>query len=528
MISRQKVVLISAILVMAILVGGCTTGSEPESVRITLKSAIPSDPGTLNPVLAKSTAELQVSRIIFDGLTKLDHKSFEPKPGLARNWTLSSDNLKWTFELRDDVRWHDGEPFTAEDVKFSFDLMMDPQVNCYNRSVFRNVKDAVVVDQHKIEFILDVPFVSLPVMVANCFGIVPKHLLEGKDVNTYSEFNKKNPIGTGPFKLAEYKSGEYFHLVKNEDYYFAKVKADEVYLKIVPDINTQIAQLNSGELDLIPFDVANLPAVAESSDINLVKGIYPRWHAFHLNCNHPLFQDVRVRQAISYAIDREAIIENVLMGFGSVATGPIIPAIEWAYNTNVTQYPLDLEKAKDLLAEAGWEDHDGDGILDKTGEPFRFEISVVGGSSVDEKASTIIHQNLKAIGMDPSMKQYELSAWVEEVRDTREGPNMFHSYFSWMTPEAEPDGIYKYFYSTPLNHTGYKNEEVDQLLDTGRSNGDREVRHQAYMRVQEILAEECARIFLAYPHEVWAVRQGVQGVYPGQPYVHSYDWTIEK
>lgn len=509
------------------------TGEKPaggEKKGGTVVMPLIADPGTMSPLMAASTAEVIMARVLFNGLTRLDHKTFAPQPMLATDWETSPDGLVWTFKLREGVKWHDGKEFTAEDVKFSMDTILDPQWKSRAARNFSPVKSTEVVDKLTVKFTMSDPFPAFPTFLANRFQVAPKHLLEGTDIANNVEFNKKKPIGTGAFKLKEYIPGEYIALEANPDYFLGAPKLDQVIFKILPDQNTQIAQLKTGELNAIQVEPFNLPSVEGTKNTAIHTGYKSKWWALHLNHDFPIFTDKRVRQAIAYAIDREELVDTVLLGRGKPAGSPIVPLIDWAHNPNVTPYEYDVEKAKSLLKEAGWEDTDGDGILDKDGQKFSFMLQVIKGNPTAEQTSTILQQKFKDLGMDVTMKAYEFATWVAEVRDTRSGPEMSQAYVVWMTPEPEPDGIYAYFHSSNAergsNFNVFRNEEVDRLLDLGRTSSYQE-RKDAYFRIQEILKEEVARHFLFYPEDIWVTKGNLKGLPVAEPYQYINEWYYE-
>lgn len=512
-------------LVLAFTLVACINGSilaAGKSITVPLIA----DPGTMNPINAASTAEVIMARVLFDGLTALHPDTFLPEPCIAESWETSDNGLVWTFYLRENVHWHDGEPLTADDVVFTFEKVLDPDTASVRRPDFLKITDIVKKSDHVVEFHLTEPWSAFPTYLANRMQIAPKHLLEGKDIKTYSAFNKFNPVGTGPFKMEIYDAANYILLTANDAYFDGAPEVDKLLFKIVPDANSQIAQLLTGELDFVLLEPTHMRAVENAPDIKIETGPKSRWWAFHLNNSHELFEDVRVRQAISHAIDKQTIIDNVFLGFATEGTGPLIPALEPYYNPDVKTYPFDPEKAKELLAEAGWKDTDGDGILDKDGKPFRFEISSIQGNSTIERSSIIIQQNLKDIGLDPYIRGYEFSSFIADVRDNREGPKMFNSYFCWMTPEPEPDGISSYFHSSAAlsgsNFTVYRNARVDELLDKGGMIYDLAERTEIYHEIQEILAEEVARLFVTFPDELYAVRKNIEGVQVSNPWSYTH------
>jgi peptide/nickel transport system substrate-binding protein len=474
------------------------------------------NPGTLNPIQIASTAELQVATTIHDSLVRLDPVTFEPKGQLAESWAVSEDGLVWTFKLRAGVKWHDGVEFTAEDVKFTTDKMLDPAVNSARGRQFTLITETRVIDPLTVEFHLSSPWAALPVIIAGRWTAAPKHILESLDLATDTTYSQ-NPIGVGPYKMVEWVPSDHVSLEANQDYYLGAPKIPKVVFKVLPDSNVQIVQLRNGEIDAIPFFAdASVPSVQGQSGLVVDQGWASIWYAVHVNMNRvDLFGDQKVRQALSYAIDREALIANLLQGVGQVATGPIIPSIEWAFNPNVKTYPYEPETAKQLLRDAGWAEVDGG--WEKDGTRLSFTLSAFRGNATVEQVPVLVQQYFADIGVETEIEVLEFGAFVTDVRDNR-GPDGYYSFISYMTPEPEPDGNYAYFHSSNAergsNFTAYNNPEVDKVLETGRAETDLEARKTAYFRLQEILAEDMTRIFLFYPPSNLARHTYVKGLPP--------------
>lgn len=486
------------------------------STKNTITIPIIANPGTLNPIKASSTAEVQVSATIHGSLARLDSKNFDPKPHLAESWDVSSDGLTWTFKLRKGVKFHDGTDCTAEDVKFTMDKMLDPAVNSARGRQFLLFTATEVVDPLTVRIKLKSPWAALPTILSGRWDVVPKAVLEKVDIATDTAYDK-NPIGIGPYKLAEWVPGTHVTLKANEQYFEGAPKIPTLVFKILPDSNVQIAQLRSGEIDAIPFfPDASIRSVRGQQNLAVDQGAASIWYAVHFNMNRPdLFGDVRVRQALSYAIDRKALIANILQGAGQEATGPIIPQLDWAYNPNVKRYPYDPEKAKAMLKEAGWTQTDG--VWTKGDAKLAFPLAGFKGNATVEQTATLVQQYWAEIGVKADLQILEFSTFVTDVRDNR-GADGYYTFVSYMTPEPEPDGNYAYFHSSNAergsNFTAYKNPEVDRLLDLGRAESDRAKRKDAYFKVQEILAEDQTRVFLFYPPSNLVRRTNLSGLPP--------------
>ncbi|WP_456273142.1 ABC transporter substrate-binding protein [Bacillus sp. AK031] len=483
-----------------------------------------------NPWHPNAYAESNVvNRIIFSGLTKpgLDNA---PASSLAKDWSTSEDGKVWTFNLRDDVKWHDGEAFTADDVAFTFnELVLNESLGSNGASNYKALDKVAVVDDHKVEFHLKRPWAALPSYLAFNSEIMPEHVLAGKDPWEFTEFNKKNPVGTGPFKVSEYTSGQQVVLKANADFFNGAPNLDTVTYKILPDVNTQIAQALSNELDIFVMeDKASLKRVESANNLEVVASDITRYFWLVTDLENPKFQDKKVRQAILHAVDRKAIIDSVLQGYGKIADAAITPDQEKYYTDDVKSYEFDPEKAKELLKEAGWEDTDGDGILDKDGEKFSFDFDVALQGDL-EQIAVLTQQYLKDIGMDVKLNTLEWNAMIQKNVIDRD----FDMIVNWWSYPSDPD-VYAQYHSSNAgkgnNLPGYKNEELDKLLEAGQATSDPAERVEIYKQAQEHMAENLPYIYLWYPQEL-SVRskrlQGVPDIYFGGTLHYINEWWVE-
>ncbi|MCZ7574177.1 MAG: ABC transporter substrate-binding protein [Ardenticatenaceae bacterium] len=477
-----------------------------------------------NAILASGPNDSYIQATLFNGLVRYDKETWEPSPDLAESWEVSDDDLTWTFHLRKDVKWHDGQPFTAEDVKFTYDKgVFDKDVNSRIRSPYPDLKEVRVVDDNTVQFILKQPFASFITQLGSYQFIVPKHILEGKDMNTYDEFNKRNPIGTGPYKIKEVVPGDHYTVVANDDYVLGRPNIDTIVFKIVPDPNVRVAQLRTGEVDLNIVVPPNLPALANDPNLRFDYLDKLQFYAIYLNNANSPFDDKNVRLAMNYGIDREAINQAISGGTWVVATGPIHPGIAWAYNSDLSPFPYDPDKAKALLEESGWKDTNGDGILDKDGKPLTFSI-LADNDPVRNQIATIAQQYYKQLGMDAKLEVMEWGTLVREHYFT----NDYQAMSIYQVYPPDPDQSAMFLSTSSGNRWNYKDAEVDQLLTEGRQTSNREKRQELYKRFQEIVGfDDPAMVLIFYPKEIRAYNQALKGMPLQLDYLTSWRYVNE-
>ncbi|MBV9898436.1 MAG: ABC transporter substrate-binding protein [Chloroflexi bacterium] len=429
---------------------------------------------------------------------------------MALSWQPDADGLGWTFNLRSDVKWHDGQPFTADDVKYTFDRILDPATNTRLRGDFSVISDVQVIDPATVHFSLKQPFAPLPVFMSYTAGIVPKHILEGQDINTASDFNNKQPIGTGAFRIQEYVSGSHVTLAANPSYFRGRPKLDTLTYKIVPDLNSITAQLNTGELQFSVIQPSVFDEVSHISGFDVYPANLMNWMYVGPNLTNPIFQDKRVRQAMAYGIDRVSISNAISQGMYTVSGGPIPPFLKPWHNDSIQPFPYDPDKAAALFAEAGWT-RGADGNLAKDGQPLSFKFAWGKGPYVDDVAVLVL-ESLKKMGMDATADAQEWNAYIKRFED-RDYEVLLDG---WVAP-YDPD-VYSYFHSKAAkggkNITLYNNPEVDSLLEQGRAETDTTRRQDIYNRLQVILADDQPTVFLWHPPELQARSQQITGFPP--------------
>lgn len=467
------------------------------------------DAKRLIPLLASDSASGDISGWIYNGLTKYD-KNIKVIGDLAESWEISPDGLIIIFHLRRNVFWHDGKEFTSEDVLFTYKTVTDPKIPTPYSSNYGPVEKVEALDKYTVKVVYKEPYA--PALESWGMGIIPKHILDGKDIT--NEFYNRNPIGTGPYKLKEWITGQKIILEAFNKYFEGRPNIDRFISRVIPDTATMFLELKFGGIDFMGLTPPQYKLQANSDLFKryFQKFRYPSFGYTYLGYNllDKRFSDKRVRQAITYAIDKKAIIAGVLLGFGNPCTGPFPPE-SWAYNPNVKDYEYSPEKAIKLLNEAGWIMGE-DGLLKRNGEPFKFTVLVNQGNEARLKTAQIIKENLKKIGIDMSIKVLEWQALLHEFIDKKR----FEAVIMGWALSRDPD-IYDIWHSSKtregeFNFISYKNEEVDRLLLEGRRTFDIEKRKRIYHRIHEILAEEQPCTFLYVPDALPILHKRFKGV----------------
>jgi len=470
------------------------------------------DASNLIPILASDSASHSIAGLIYNGLVKYD-KDMNIVGDLAESWDISDDGLVITFHLRKGVKWHDGKPFTAKDVLYTYQVTVDPKTPTAYAGDFLKVKKAEVLDDYTFRVTYDKPFA--PSLISWSSAVLPRHLLEGQNITKSSL--ARHPVGTGPYLFKEWLAGQKIVLVSNADYFEGRPYVDGHVTRIIPDMATMFLELRARNIDMMGLTPLQYTRQTEN---NLFRQSFDKYRylAFAYtylgyNLKHPFFADKRVRQAISYAINKEEIISGVLLGLGKPATGPYKPGT-WAYNENVKTYSYNPQKARELLRAAGWTKTNNDGFLEKDGRPFTFELVTNQGNETRQKCAEIIQRQLKEVGIDVKIRILEWAAFINDFISKRR----FEAVILGWTIPLDPDA-YDVWHSSKtapeeLNFISYKNPEVDALLEKARSTFDQKLRKKYYDRFQEILVEDQPYTFLYVPDELVIISKRFRGIEP--------------
>ena len=498
---------LSGLLVAVLVVSGCTAAGPSSATSTpgasgaasasagptprrggTLVIAAGADPGQLNSAITTAGGTHFVADNLYNGLIFLD-KDLNPKPDLADSWTISSDGKTYTFKLHPGVKWHDGIAFTSADVKFTFESVL-LKYHSRTKSGLEKVLDGIdTPDDNTVVFRFKQPYgpllQRLDVVEA---PILAKHVYEGQDP-TKADANLK-PVGTGPFKLAEYVKGDTVRMVRNPDYFKPGLPyLDALVFKIIPQSATQVLSLERGELDYVNgVNGPDLTRLQTNQNITLAKSGAGSGGSFCIatliyNTLRAPLDKAEVRQALAYAIDRKQILEQVYFNQGKVADTAINSAISWAYNPNATKYPLSADRANQLLDAVG---------LKKDASGTRFKLTFVHAQSF-AKIGELMKPALAAIGVELTLTPLEVNAANERTFIAKDFDIGSASYCNGPDPEI---GVRRQFVSSNIgpilfsNGASYKNPRIDQLFDAAAAASDKAERAKSYFEIQDILAKD--------------------------------------
>lgn len=432
---------------------------------------------------------------IYEGLLRYDH-DLKALPSLAESWDVSEDGLTYTFKLRDNVKWHDGEPFTAKDVVFTTTKFL-PETHPRARANFSHVESVTAPDDHTVVFKLKQPFPAfIKAFEVSSAPMMPAHIYEGSD---YKQ-NPKNatPIGTGPFKFDQWVKGSHIHLVKNEDYYLeGKPYLDDIYFRVIPDAASRALALETGQVDVSqyndvePFDVPRLKALPHLTMTTKGYEFVAPLSWIEINTRTAPLDDPKFRQALMYALDREFIRDKIWFGLGRVASGPV-NSVTTGFEPDKKTYEYDPEKAKALLDEMGLKPNDDGVRAEITFTPMPY-------GETWSRLAEYIKQSWGKIGVKVNLESTDVAGWVQKVSnwDYQTTNDFVYQY-------GDPSlGVARTYISDNIrkgvmfsNTMGYKNPQVDELFAKAAVENDPEKRQQQLSEVQRILVEDLPVIWL--------------------------------
>lgn len=511
LIALSGILLFSSVLVF--LSQSLTTTFVPEPGG-TYIEGVPEQPVNLNPLFLESRTDQDIAALVFSGLTRAAADG-RLEPDLARHWELSPDSLTYTFHLRDDVFWHDGEPFSAADVAYTISVLQDPTYtgNLALAEVWRTTR-VEVLDPLTLRVTLPEPYA--PFLSFTTFGMLPSHLLKGYSVVDLATLPfSRRPIGTGCWRVTDESAGS-ITLRTFPDFYGPRPLLDKLILRFYPDASAVFEGYRRGEImglgRVRPEDVSQ---VAEEPELTLWNASLDGFTGIVLNLSRPLFADPAVRQALLYSLDRPSLIARVLYGQGLVANSFIVPT-NWAYNPGIKQYPFDQKKARQLLERAGWVDQNEDGVREKDGVAFTFSLVTNREDPRRVRLTEEIARQWARVGVKAEVKTVNFDALTQDVLRPRD---FDAAMIALLDLPTDPDP-YPLFHSSQTegdghNFAGFVNERADLLMVEGRRVLDEKVRREIYFDFQDLFAEQLPILPLYHPVYNYAVDARVRDVQVG-------------
>jgi peptide/nickel transport system substrate-binding protein len=452
------------------------------------------EPKSLDPHAVTAVNDFRILMNIYDGLVRYKDGTLQPEPALAKSWTISDDGLTYTFKLHDGIKFHDGSPFNAEAVKFNFDRMLDEK-NPYHDTgpfplafFFSSVDKVTAKDKLTVEFKLKEPYAPFLSNLAYPTGLI----VSPAAVKKYGKDFGRHPSGTGAYKFAEWDSNTKVVLTRNDDYWDGAPSLKSIVFRPITDANTRVAEMLSGGIDMmveVPPD--NVATFQQDSSFKVYEQAGPHVWFLILNAKEGPFADKRVRQAVNYAINKKALVDNVLQGTAEVAAGPTPPAFSWAYNDKLKPYPYDPDKARKLIKEAGQE-----------GAELTFYVTEGGSGMLDPvPMGAAIQADLAKVGLKVKIETYEWNTFLGKVNPGLEGKADMAE-MAWMT--NDPDTLPYLALRTGawpdkggFNSGYYSNKKVDELLEKARSSTNQAERAKLYKQMQQIVHDDAPWAFIA-------------------------------
>jgi peptide/nickel transport system substrate-binding protein len=501
----------------------------PPEAGGTLLDASAAEPSGLIYMVAGESAAGAISSNIFNKLLKYD-KNLDLEGELAESWQVSADQKTITFKLKPNLKWSDGKPLTSADALWTWQAAIDEKTRSPYASDFQLVKKAEAPDALTFSVTYEQAYAPALDSWAG-LQILPKHLLQGQDIHT-TAFARK-PIGSNYYKLDAWKTGENIKLSRNATSVLGPAKIDNLVTRIIPDSSAQFLELMAGNIDSMALDPIKyariIPARPElKQKLALYKELGNSYTYMGFNLKRKPYNDVRVRKAINYAIDKQEIIDGVYLGLGIDIASPYKPGTRWS-NPNLKPYPYNPEKAKALLKEAGFVDADNDGVLERDGKPFSFEI-LTNQNKEREKSAVLIQRHLKDVGIQANIRAIEWASFISRFIKTGDYDVVILGWGLGLDPDQF--NIWHSSQQAPgqFNFIGYNNPTIDKLLEQGRTELNPDKRQVIYHEFARVLLEDSPVVYLSAGYGLSAIHKRVKGIDDPAPPAgvgwNSYDWYI--
>jgi peptide/nickel transport system substrate-binding protein len=490
----------ASLLILSLIISGCSSQSSsetkdnsgksssgPKSGGI-LRAAIVADPVGLDPHTADAASTTRIIENVYSSLLRMDTKKYgEFTPDLAEKWEISPDGKTYTFHIIHGVKFHNGREMKADDVKYSIERIMNPATGSPRAYMFAKVTSVNVIDEYTVEFKLKEPYTPLLAALASPLNaIVPKEVVE-KNGDL-----KKVAVGTGPFKFVKMIPGTTIELVKNKDYYVKGLPyLDGITFTPIPDDTSRTTGLRTGNVDFIEqIPHKDIDILKKDKSIVVQGGPGTTYDYIGFNMNKAPFNDVKVRQAISYVIDRKELVQTALFGHATVINGGPIPKTHWAY-ADFTQYTPNIEKAKQLLKEAGYEK--GFDATIKVGSAYKMQVAM----------AQIVKEQLKQVGINVKVQQMEWGLFLNDVTTNK---NFDLTVLGWVGAVDPDDWLYAQFHSgEKWNFYGLNDPQTDALLEKGQGEQNQDVRKKIYADAEKRIAEMAPYVFFEVEDQYEAI-----------------------
>lgn len=474
--------------------------AQAESTRLRLGLDV--DAGTLDPRLAQDTSAFRVRELLYNGLVYIQ-PDYSPAPDVAESWE-NPDEQTWIFHLKEGIRFHNGEELTAEDVKYTYDTILDESFSSPSRAFYAPIQNIEVIDDYTVQFELDQPYG--PFLSYMDMGIVPMAVAEelGEDFGS-------NPVGTGPYQFVSWQRSDSIELEAFDDHFNGRPNVDEIVINIVPDNSARVVALETGDLDFVqsPISPQDVARMEENADFTVARIPAAGYTYINLNTADPILSDINVRQALAHLVNRAEILNTIYQGIGQVATSPIPPGM-WAYTSDIPSYEYDVEAARTLLEEAGWTPG-SDGILQKDGTPLALTIRTHSEDPDRRQVIQVLQAEFSNVGIQADTNVVE---WPSFFADVQNGEYQV-AVVGWLNLTNPDRAMFRQFtIGGDANYGSYENEEVDALIREGRATLEQDEAAELYQQASTIIAEEAPYIFLQYQEYIAVFSNDLDGFEP--------------